>query len=86
MAAAHAVPLLVEIPVLLAERWPGKLVGGFAKPLLATGKTRIVELSIPRCRLMLRKAGRSMPEPGAFRLLACTDAADRQPLAMVIGL
>lgn len=85
MAAAHAVLIFIETPARLAERWPRKLVG-FAKPMLAPGETRIVDISIPLSRLMLRDGGRWVLEPGDYRLLACRDATDTAPLAATIRL
>lgn len=85
MEAAHAVLLFAEAPARLAERWPRKLIG-FARADLAPGQTRIVEVSIPLQRLMLRDAKRWVLEPGSYRILVCADAADPQPLVTTIRL
>jgi beta-glucosidase len=85
MAAAHAVLLFAEAPDRLGERWPRKLIG-FAKPMLAPGETRIVEVSIPLWRLMLRDNRRWVLEPGSYRILACADATDPNPLIAAIPL
>lgn len=85
MAAAHAVLLFAEMPQQLGARWPRKLVA-FAKPMLAPGETRIVELDVPLRRLMLRDRGRWILEPGDYRLLVGRDASDPDPLAAAIRL
>lgn len=85
MAAAHTVLLFAEAPARLAERWPRKLVG-FVRADLTPGQTRILETSLPLQRLRFRDRGQWHLEPGTYRILACKDAADPQPLATAIRL
>lgn len=85
MPAAHVVLFFAEAPARLVERWPRKLVG-FARVELAQGETRIVETRAPLQRLRFREAGAWHLEPGPYRILACADAADPEPLAVDIRL
>ena len=85
MAAGHVVLLFAEAPARLAERWPRKLVG-FVRVDLAPGETRIVETAIPLQRLRIRDSGRWHLEPGRYRILACADAVDPQPLVAELRL
>lgn len=85
MPAAHVVLLFAEAPARLADRWPRKLVG-FVRADLAAHETRILETAIPLQRLHIRDGGCWHLEPGSYRILACADAADPQPLETMVRL
>jgi beta-glucosidase len=85
MTAAHVLLLFAEAPSKLGERWPRKLVG-FVRVELAPGETKIVETTLPLQRLRIRDSGAWHLEPGAYRFLACADAADPEPLVAEIRL
>ena len=84
-AAGHSVLLFAEPPPGAAERWPRKLIG-FARCELAPDETIILRMTVPLQRLRIRRGGAWHLEAGAYRILACRDAADTKPSGVTINL